>query len=77
MRPIFDVAEWRKNQAENFIARQDALIAAAAALEPGQRTQARIDLARFYMSRGMYPEAKGVPISRSPTSSRDRRIRSP
>ena len=32
VRPIFDVAEWRKNQAENFIARQDALIAAAAAL---------------------------------------------
>ena len=59
-RPIFDVAEWRKNQGENFIAREDALIAAAAALEPGQRTPVRIDLARFYMARGMYPEAKGV-----------------
>ena len=35
VRPIFDVAEWRKNQAENFIARQDELIAAAGAFEPG------------------------------------------
>lgn len=60
VRPIFDVAEWRKNQAENFIARQDALIAAAGAFEPGQRTKARINLARLLMSRGMYPEAKGA-----------------
>ena len=43
------------------MARQDALVdAAVAAAEPEQRTPARIDLARFYMSRGMYPEAKGV-----------------
>ena len=60
VRPIFDVGEWRKNQSENFIAREDALVAAAAAAEPDQRTPARIDLARFYLSRGMYPEAKGV-----------------
>ena len=60
VRPIFDVAEWRRNQAENFIARQDALIAAAGSFEPGQRIQARIALARFLMSRGMYPEAKGA-----------------
>ena len=59
-RAIFDVAEWRKNQAENFVARLDALVAAAAAAEPDQRTPARIDLAGFYMSRGMYAEAKGV-----------------
>jgi tetratricopeptide (TPR) repeat protein len=59
-RAIFDVAEWRKNQAENFVARLDALVAAAAAAEPEQRTPARIDLAGFYMSRGMYAEAKGV-----------------
>ena len=60
VRPIFDVVDWRKNQAENFVARQDALVAAAAAAEPDQRTPARVDLARFYMSRGLYPEAKGV-----------------
>jgi tetratricopeptide (TPR) repeat protein len=59
-RAIFDVAEWRKNQAENFVVRQDALVAAAAAAEPDQRTPARIDLAGFYMSRRMYVEAKGV-----------------
>src|SRR6266478_5140005 len=60
VRPIFDVVEWRKNQGENFVVRQDALVAAAAAAEPDQRTPARVDLARFYMSRGLYPEAKGV-----------------
>jgi tetratricopeptide (TPR) repeat protein len=61
VRPIFDGIEWRKNQSVRFIARQDALIAAAsAATEPGARTQARVDLARFYMSRGMFLEAKGV-----------------
>jgi tetratricopeptide (TPR) repeat protein len=60
VRPIFDVVEWRKNQAGNFVARANALIAAAAAAEPDQRTPVRIDLARLYMSRGMYAEAKGV-----------------
>jgi len=59
-RPIFEVGEWRKNQEENFIARQNALIAAAAALEPERRLPVRIDLARFYLARGMYVEAKGV-----------------
>ena len=59
-RPIFDVDDWQKNQQGNFNAAQDALIEAAAALEADQRTAARIDLARFYMARGFYPEAKGV-----------------
>jgi tetratricopeptide (TPR) repeat protein len=60
-RSIFNPNEWRKNQEEKFIVREDALIgAAAAATEPGSRTQARIDLARFLMARGMYPEARGV-----------------
>ncbi|MEA2864524.1 MAG: hypothetical protein QOC84_2480 [Bradyrhizobium sp.] len=59
-RPIFEIPEWRKNQNENFLAREDALIAAAAALDPDQRTPARVDLARFYLARGMYQEAKGV-----------------
>jgi tetratricopeptide (TPR) repeat protein/outer membrane biosynthesis protein TonB len=60
VRPIFDVEEWRRNQQAGFIAREDALISAAAAAEPDRRTPARIDLARFYLSRAMYPEAKGV-----------------
>jgi tetratricopeptide (TPR) repeat protein len=60
VRAIFDVDEWRKNQTQNFNARQGELIAAAAAQEADQRTPARIDLARFYLSRAMYPEAKGI-----------------
>ncbi len=60
VRPIFDIGEWRRNQTANFIATQDELITALAAAEPEKRTPLRIDLARFYMSRGMYSEAKGV-----------------
>ncbi|MEA2868179.1 MAG: hypothetical protein QOE39_2894 [Bradyrhizobium sp.] len=60
VRPIFDVIDWRKNQEGRFTARQDALIAAVAAAEPDQRTPARIDLAKFYLARGMYTEAKGI-----------------
>jgi len=60
VRPIFDPRDWRKNQEEPFNMRQDALIGAAAAAEADQLTPARIELARFYLARGMYPEAKGV-----------------
>jgi tetratricopeptide (TPR) repeat protein len=59
-RPVFDIVEWRKNQGANFTARADELVAAAVAVEPEQRMPARIDLARFYLSRGMYQEAKGI-----------------
>ena len=59
-RPVFDPSEWRKGQEGSFIAREDELIAAAAAAEPGRRIPANLDLARFYMSRAMYQEAKGV-----------------
>jgi tetratricopeptide (TPR) repeat protein len=57
--PIFDVKEWRRNQQEDFVKRLDALVTAAAS-SAEQRMPARIELARFYMSRGMYGEAKGV-----------------
>ena len=60
VRPIFDIAEWRENQGGLFLARQEALVKAAANAAPEQRAQARLDLARFYMARGLYPEAKGV-----------------
>ena len=61
-RSPFDVEEWRKNQAGSFIARQDALMhaASASAMSAELRQRARMDLARFYMARGMYHEAKGV-----------------
>jgi chemotaxis protein histidine kinase CheA len=60
VRPLFDVEEWRKNQTGNFLEREYALIQAMARAEPDLRPQARLDLARFYMARAMYPEAKGV-----------------
>ena len=60
VRPLFDVTEWRKNREEKFFPRLDALIKAAALAGPEQKAQARIDLANFYMSRGMYQEARGV-----------------
>ncbi len=60
VRPLFDVSEWRKNREEKFFPRLDALIRAAALVGPEQKAQARIDLANFYMSRGMYQEARGV-----------------
>ena len=60
VRPLFDVNEWRKNREEKFFPRLDALIKAAAVAGPDQKAQARLDLANFYMSRGMYQEARGV-----------------
>jgi hypothetical protein len=63
VRPIFDLGEWRKNKEGNFNARLDALVeAAGAAATAGAEahTAAQVDLARFYMARGMYPEAVGV-----------------
>ena len=61
-RSPFDIEEWRKNQAGSFIARQDALMRAVAnaTTSAEQKTRARMELARFYMARGMYHEAKGV-----------------
>ncbi len=60
VRPMFDIDEWNKNRSEPFFARDDALIKAAADAEPEKRAQARLALARFYMSHAMYPEARGV-----------------
>lgn len=60
VRPLFDANEWRKNRDEKFLPRLDALIKAAAMAGPELKAQARLDLANFYMSRGMYQEARGV-----------------
>ena len=59
-RPVFDPIEWRKGQEGNFIARQDEMIAAAGSAESERRMAINLDLARFYMSRAMYHEAKAV-----------------
>ncbi|QUS40967.1 tetratricopeptide repeat protein [Tardiphaga alba] len=59
-RPIFDVGQWRIDQEGPFKDRYDKLIDAAATADTGSVANARLDLAKFYMARGMYHEAKGV-----------------
>ncbi|OKO74524.1 hypothetical protein [Bradyrhizobium sp. NAS96.2] len=60
VKPLFDPDEWHKNQSENFLKQLDGLIAAASSANAEQLPQARLDLAEFYMARGMYQEAHGV-----------------
>lgn len=60
VRPLFDAKEWRKNREENFLNRLDALINATAAAGEDNVSHARLDLANFYMARGMFHEARGV-----------------
>ncbi|MEA2883962.1 MAG: hypothetical protein QOH32_3218, partial [Bradyrhizobium sp.] len=60
VRPVFEVNEWRRNRSGEFVKRLDALVTAAASAAAESRAAARLDLARFYMAWGMYPEAKGV-----------------
>lgn len=59
-RPIFDVGQWHTDQEGPFGPRFDVLLNAVVQADANTRAQARIDLARFYMARGMYAEAKGV-----------------
>ncbi|WFU53566.1 tetratricopeptide repeat protein [Bradyrhizobium pachyrhizi] len=60
VKPLFDPDEWRKNQSDTFLKQLDGLIAAASTANAEQLPQARLDLADFYMARGMYQEAHGV-----------------
>jgi tetratricopeptide (TPR) repeat protein len=61
LRPVmFDAEVWGFDRQSQFDERQAQLIAAAAAVAPGKRLSQRLDLARFYIAREMYPEAKGV-----------------
>ncbi|WP_398477153.1 tetratricopeptide repeat protein [Tardiphaga sp.] len=59
-RPIFDVGQWRIDQEGPFNQRFDKLLDAAAVADTASVANARMDLAKFYMARGMYHEAKGV-----------------
>ena len=60
-RPIFDVETWEKDSNADFFQRLDELVdVTVAANSDDARTAARIDLARFYMARGFYHEAKAV-----------------
>ncbi len=61
LRPMmFDAQVWGLDRQAIYGERQSALIAAAAAAPASKRMPQRLDLARFYIARDMYPEAKGV-----------------
>jgi hypothetical protein len=61
LRPVmFDSQLWGFDQQASYIERQSKLVAAAAAAPDNKRMAPRLDLARFYLARDMYPEAKGV-----------------
>jgi len=55
-----DTQVWGFDQQADFRTRQTELIARAAASSADKRLSARLDLARFYLARDMYPEAKAV-----------------
>lgn len=60
-RPLmFDTQTWGFDRQANFNERQRSLIGAAAEAPASRRIGPRIDLARFYMSREMFTEAKAV-----------------
>ena len=55
-----DTQVWGFDRQADFRVRQSDLIARAAAASADKRLAARLDLARFYLARDMYPEAKAV-----------------
>ncbi|MBI5128031.1 MAG: tetratricopeptide repeat protein [Rhodopseudomonas palustris] len=59
-KPFFDIAQWAKDQEGRFNDALDARIRTASIATGDDRLPARLDLARFYMARGMYQEAKGA-----------------
>ena len=56
----FDRDKWEKAKEGDFPARLHALVDAAATATGDRRAAARVDLATFYLARGMYPEGKAV-----------------
>ena len=56
----FDPQLWGFDRKGSYETRQSQLIAAAAAAPESKRLGPRLDLARFYLARSMYAEAKGV-----------------
>jgi hypothetical protein len=57
---MFDSQLWGFDQQASYTERQSKLVAAAASAPDNKRLAPRLDLARFYVARDMYPEAKGV-----------------
>ena len=61
LRPtMFDSQLWGFDQQASYTERQAKLVAAAAVAPDNKRLAPRLDLARFYVARDMFPEAKGV-----------------
>jgi tetratricopeptide (TPR) repeat protein len=58
--PTFDVNEWRDNQTVPFGPRLDDLIKKASQAGEDDGLPAHLAVARFYLARGFYPEAKGI-----------------
>jgi hypothetical protein len=56
----FDASTWDADRQAEFVTRQSALVQAAADAPPEKRADARIGLARFYLAREMYPEARAI-----------------
>jgi hypothetical protein len=59
-RPMFDVTQWRENHDSVFNNRLDELINAVSQASGDKKIAASIDLSRFYLAQGFYPEAKGA-----------------
>ncbi|MDI3468290.1 MAG: hypothetical protein OJF62_000353 [Pseudolabrys sp.] len=57
---VFDNQTWGFDRHANFEERQSDLMNRAADAPEQKRLAARLDLARFYLARGLIPEAKGV-----------------
>ena len=57
---MFDAQLWGLDRQSPYSERQSKLVAAAADAPAHKRLLPRLDLARFYIARDMYPEAKGV-----------------
>lgn len=61
LRPMmFDSQVWGFDRDASYLDRQAHLITTAAAAPENKRLAPRLDLARFYLARDMYEEAKGV-----------------
>ncbi len=56
----FDSQVWGLDRQASYMERQSHLLAAIGAAPENKRLRPRLDLARFYIAREMYPEAKGV-----------------
>lgn len=60
IRPIFDTTEWRNFQTADFMPLRNKLMTTAAQATGLSRLPAHVNLSRFYLARGLYPEAKGI-----------------